>query len=337
MIISKTPVRVSFFGGGTDYPAWFKEHGGAVLATAINKYCYLSVRRLPPFFDYKHRIIYSSTELVDRIDQIKHPVVRAVLAELNWDDGIEVSHASDLPARSGLGTSSAFTVGLLNAIEAMEGRMASASDLARNATRIEQEVLRENVGCQDQITVATGGFNRIDFHQDGTSSVNPIIMKPENRALLEQSIMLFFTGVSRYASELAKKQIENIPQKQSQLGSMRQLVDEAILLLQDRELSISTFGNLMHESWQLKRSLADGVTSSVIDEIYAAGIAAGASGGKLLGAGGGGFILFIVEPELQDKVREKLKDLVYVNFGFDVSGSRIVVYEPNGLGRAETF
>ncbi|MBF0093589.1 MAG: kinase [Alphaproteobacteria bacterium] len=331
MIISKTPFRVSFFGGGTDYPAWFRENGGSVLAASIDKYCYISLRHLPPFFDHKHRIVYSSIELVNDPSEVKHPVVRALLSQMDSTLGYEIHHAGDLPARSGLGSSSAFTVGLLHALQAQEGRMMSVQKLAGEAIRIEQEVLRENVGCQDQISVAHGGFNRIDFHRDGSFAVRPVILPARRRQELEQSTMLFFTGFSRFASVVAKKQIDNFPNRRTELTAMGQMVDEALSILQSPTASIDEFGRLLHESWKLKRGLAAEVSSPEIDAIYEAGMAAGASGGKLLGAGGGGFVMFIVRPDLRDAVRARLKNLIHVGIGFETGGSRIVVYEPPGL------
>lgn len=329
MIISRTPFRISLFGGGTDYPAWFKEHGGAVIGTAIDKYCYISVRRLPPFFEHKSKIVYSKVELVKDVKDIEHPAVRGVLTDMNVSEGLEIHHDADLPARSGLGSSSSFTVGLLNALSALQGRMSSKRDLGRAAIRIEQEVLKEDVGCQDQLWAAYGGFNRIDFHPDGTFAVNPFVLPEARLHELTQSLMLFFTGFSRYATDFAKDQIKNINNRRNQLRMMRGLVDSAADVLLDPKTPLSELGELMHQSWQLKRELAETVSNARIDEIYSAARDAGAIGGKLLGAGGGGFMVLFVDPEKRNQLREKLKNLVQVNVGIDTEGSKIVVYQPD--------
>jgi D-glycero-alpha-D-manno-heptose-7-phosphate kinase len=332
MIISRTPFRVSLFGGGTDYPQWFREHGGAVIGTAIDKYCYISVRDLPPFFEHSHRIVYSKIENVKTIDEIQHPAARAVMKEMKVSRGLEIHHDGDLPARAGLGSSSSFTVGLIAALQALGGRMSSKKELAQEAIRIEQEVIAENVGCQDQIWAAYGGMNRIDFSTDGSFSVRPIISSPERTAALTSSMVLYFTGLSRNASDIAGRQIENMKARQATLRIMRAMVDEAEAILTDPKQDLREIGELLHESWMLKRGLAEGVTTGLVDEIYQAGREAGAIGGKLLGAGGGGFILFFVEKHNQPTLRERLKDLIEVSFMVDRAGSTIVVYEPNGLG-----
>ncbi len=329
MIISRTPFRISLFGGGTDYPTWFKEHGGSVIGTAIDKYCYISVRRLPPFFEHKSKIVYSRVELVNEISEIEHPAVRGILTDMAITDGLEIHHDADLPARSGLGSSSSFTVGLLNALHALDSRMVTKRDLGRQAIRIEQEVLKEDVGCQDQIWAAYGGFNRIDFHPDGTFSVVPFILPATRRAELAQSLMMFFTGFSRFASEFAQDQIKNMNNRKNQLRMIRSLVDSAADILIDQKSPLRELGELMHQSWLLKRELASSVSNSQIDEIYEAGREAGALGGKLLGAGGGGFMVLLVDPENRDRVRERLKKLIHVNIGFDTEGSKIVIYQPD--------
>jgi D-glycero-alpha-D-manno-heptose-7-phosphate kinase len=331
MIISRTPFRISLFGGGTDYPAWFREHGGAVIGTTIDKYCYISLRRLPPFFKHRSRIVYSQVELVSDVSEIQHPAVRGVLADRGTTTGLEIHHDADLPARSGLGSSSSFTVGLLNALYALDGLMIAKSDLAREAIRIEQEVLKESVGCQDQLWAAHGGFNRIDFAQDGSIAVSPIILDSQRRRELLLSMMLFFTGFSRFASDFAEDQLKNLGRRKTQLKAIRAMVDEAANILTNGRNSIHELGKLLHESWLLKRELADSVSNSQIDEIYEAGRAAGALGGKLLGAGGGGFMVFLVEPDRREMVRERLKDLIHVEVDLDTEGSKIVLYQPNGL------
>lgn len=331
MIISRTPFRVSLFGGGTDYPAWFREHGGAVFGGAIDKYCYISVRKLPPFFEHRHRIVYSRVETVGETSHIQHPAVRGIISEMGFAEGLEIHHDGDLPARSGLGSSSSFTVGLLHALHALRGQMVSQDYLAREAIRIEQEILKESVGCQDQIWAALGGINRIDFRTSGDFAVTPVILQPERRAELQSSLMLFFTGFSRFASDFAQSQIENIDKRHRELAAMQEMVDRAIDIVCGNTLPLRELGKLLHESWQLKRRLADTVSNPEIDAIYDAARSAGAIGGKLLGAGGGGFMLFCVEPGARDHVREALRRLIHVNFDFDQQGSKIVIYQPNGL------
>ena len=329
MIISRTPFRVSLFGGGTDYPDWYRKNGGAVIGMTIDKYCYMSVRYLPPFFEHKHRIVWSEIELINEVSDIEHPAVRAILEEHGADTGLEISYNADLPARSGLGSSSSFSVGLLNALNALKGRMSSKKELADEAIRIEQEVMKEAVGSQDQIWAAYGGLNRIDFNKDDSYEVSPMIMSGQNRRELQSSFMLFFTGFSRFAVVLAEKQIANFGRKEKELQTLGQICDQANSILQQKGSVVDELGQLMHEGWMLKRDLAEGVTTPEIDDIYNAGLEAGALGGKLLGAGGGGFMLFLVEPEKQKAVREKLKDLIHVNFEIDTGGSKIVVFEPD--------
>lgn len=332
MIITRTPFRISFFGGGTDYPTWYQKHGGAVLATTIDKYCYISCRHLPPFFEHKHRIVYSLIENVKRIEDIKHPAVRAILGWAGWDDGLEIHHDGDLPARSGLGSSSSFTVGLIHALTALRGRYASKEELAANAIHVEQNVIHENVGSQDQISAAYGGFNRIDFKQNDSFEVSPVILPKERLGELQNHLMLCFTGFSRYASEIAKSKVDNFKDREIELKRMKSMVDEAMGILQDSRTSIDDFGKLLDEAWQCKRALSDKVSTPQIDGLYEDARRAGASGGKILGAGGGGFLLLFVKPELHAKVRERLKHLIHVPFRFENSGSRVVLYQPDGLG-----
>lgn len=329
MIITRTPFRISLFGGGTDYPQWFNEHAGAVIGTAINRYCYISLRRLPPFFEYKHRIVYSRIELAEKNEDIVHPAVRAVFQDQGVDEGLELHHNGDLPALSGLGSSSSFTVGLLNSYHALNGRMISKVDLAKEAIRIEQDVIKENVGSQDQVWAAFGGFNRIDFNRDGTFGVQPMIMSNNKREQIRASFVFCFTGLSRFSSDVAKSTLDNMESQSRNLFAMRGMVDEATNLLGKPQLSIRALGELLHESWSLKRELSDAVSNPAIDEIYDAARDAGAIGGKLLGAGGGGFMLFIVEPEHKKAVEERLSKLVQVECDFDTTGSQVVVYEPD--------
>ncbi len=330
MIVTRTPFRISFFGGGTDYPTWFQEHGGVVIATTIDKYCYISCRYLPPFFEHKYRVVYSSIENVKEPDEIQHPAVRAVLKHMNCNQGLEIHHDGDLPARSGLGSSSSFTVGLLNALKALEGRHISNEDLASLAIHIEQKVIQENVGSQDQISAAYGGFNRIEFLRNGEFLVNPIVLKKDRLYDFQDHLMLFFTGFSRIASEIAKSKIDNIGQRYSELSRMKEMADEAISILQGNG-DLNEFGKLLDTGWQFKKSLSDRVSTLEIDQIYAEARNAGAIGGKLLGAGGGGFMLFFVPRENQTQVLEQLKSLIHVPFRFENSGSRVVLYQPNGL------
>jgi D-glycero-alpha-D-manno-heptose-7-phosphate kinase len=330
MIISRTPFRISLFGGGSDYPQWYREHGGSVLGFAINKYCYITLRRLPPFFPHRHRIVYSIVETVNDLADIHHPAVRNILQDFGIDFGVEIHHDGDLPARSGLGSSSSFTVGLISALNAQAGQIWPKERLARAAIRLEQQVIQEAVGSQDQVWAAYGGMNRIDFQQDGAIEVRPLIMEWQRRQNFVGWLMLFFTGISRHAPAVAAEQIANIGRRAVDIRAMVEMVDEAEAVLVNPARSLIEIGRLLHETWQLKRGLADCVSNSRVDAIYEAARAAGAVGGKLLGAGGGGFMAFLVEPERQHLVRAALKDLVEVNIDVDQAGSKIVVYEPDG-------
>ena len=328
MVITCTPLRISFFGGGTDYPVWYREHGGAVLATAINKCCYLTCRRLPPFFEYHSRVSYSRVENVVHNQDIVHPSVRGCLQFMNMEEGVEIHHVADLPARTGLGTSSAFTVGLLLALYALKNQMRDKHSLNADAIHVEQEILQEAVGSQDQTSAAYGGFNRINFSTDGTIEVKRILAPPKRLADLESHLALFFTGFSRIASEIATEQVKITPHKQKELETMYQLVGEAESIVASPSRSLDEFGKLMHESWQIKKSLTNKISNANIDEIYEAGLSAGALGGKLLGAGGGGFMLFYVSPEKRQALRQRLQKLLCVPFGFSSKGSHVVLYEP---------
>jgi D-glycero-alpha-D-manno-heptose-7-phosphate kinase len=331
MIISRTPFRVSFFGGGTDYPSWSREHGGAVLATTINKYCYISVRELPPFFDHKFRVVYSIVENVKEIAQINHPAVRAVLQWLRIEKGLEIHHDGDLPARSGLGSSSAFTVGLLGAIHAVLGRHMSKEALANEAIHVEQCLLREPVGLQDQIATSFGGFNHITFRRDSTHDVMPVILPRERLEALQDHLLLVFTGISRISAYVADTIVANLSERSAAMSTLQQMVGQAIEILSSPTTDVAEFGRLLHESWMLKATLSSRVTTPSIDALYQAARDAGAVGGKLLGAGGGGFMLLFVRPEDRSRVRQALKDLIAVPFRFENSGCRIVLYQPDGL------
>ncbi len=330
MIISRTPFRMSFFGGGTDYPVWFREHGGAVLSTTINKYSYITCRYLPPFFEHKSRIVWSMIERVKDHAEIQHPAVRAGLELLGMTHGIELHHDGDLPARTGLGSSSAFTVGLLHALHGLKGTRVSKKQLARDAIYVEQELLKESVGCQDQILCAYGGLNRVEFTQDGDFLVAPIPLPGERRRALQEHLMLFFTGISRTASELAKAQIEATRFQTATLLAMYEQVDAAIAILQGSD-DLTAFGELLHEAWRLKRSLTERISTSYIDELYERARGAGAVGGKLLGAGGGGFLLLFAPPEDHERVREALGELLHVPFQFENAGSQIIFYDPDSV------
>jgi D-glycero-alpha-D-manno-heptose-7-phosphate kinase len=328
MVITSTPLRISFFGGGTDYPVWYREYGGSVLSTTIDKSCYITCRKLPPFFEYHTRISYSKVENVSRNDAIQHPSVRACLQFLNMEEGVEIHHVADLPARTGLGTSSAFTVGLLKALYALENQMCDRHTLASQAIHIEQDLIGEAVGAQDQVSAAYGGFNRINFHQDGSIEVKRMLASQDRLAELDQHLVLYFTGFSRTASEIAQEQLKMTPSKKHELETMFQLVDEGEAIIADRARPLHEFGTLLHESWQIKRTLTQKISTPIIDEIYKAGLSAGALGGKLLGAGGGGFMLFFVPPERQEALRMRLKKLLCVPFSMSSKGSDVVVYEP---------
>jgi len=331
VIISKTPYRISFFGGGTDLPTWYREYGGKVIATTFDKYCYISARLLPQFFDHNFRVVYSIIESVKTIDQIKHPSVRETLKYFEIEQGLEIHHDGDLPARSGLGSSSSFTVGLLNILNSMKGIDSSKSELASLAIHIEQDLIKENVGSQDQVSAAYGGFNEIEFNQDDTFSVNPVMLDPSKSNELNDHLLLFFTGVSRFSSDISKKQVANMKNCKSQMHDLYEMVDEGLSILQSNTTPIAEFGKLLHQAWEVKRSLSDKISSTKINETYETAIKAGALGGKILGAGGGGFILFFAKPETHKRIIAELKDLVHVPFKFESAGSKIVLNYPNGL------
>lgn len=326
MIISRTPYRISFFGGGSDYPEWSRVHGGAVLSTAIDKYCYISCRYLPPFFEHRFRILYSLNETVNRIEDIQHPAVRGALQEFKITRGLEIHHDGDLPARSGMGSSSAFAVGIIHALHALEGRMRSKEQLAREAIRLEQEILRETVGSQDQIAAAYGGFNGIRFHPDGTFTVQPVYLPEVRLREFKSHLLLFFTGLSRNASEIATKVVGEFPRHEAGLGRLVRMVDEAQEILAHGD--IGDFGHLLDEAWQIKRSFSPVITTSAVDEAYALARQAGATGGKLLGAGGGGFLLIFAPPSRRHHVQKALSHLLHVPFDIEPHGSHIVLYDP---------
>ena len=334
MIITRTPLRVSFFGGGTDYPAWFRENGGAVLATTIDKYLYLHCRYLPPFFDFKSRIVWSKIEQVQQPSEIAHPAIRGVLEWMKIGDGVEIHHHGDLPARTGLGSSSSFSVGLLHALHALRGELVSKRKLAEEAIFVEQQVLQENVGVQDQIQSAFGGLNRIDIRTDGSFEVTPLVVRAERLVGLQKHLLLLYTGLSRTASEIAAEQVATVGQKTAELKTMREMVDLGEKILVGTG-DLREFGRLLDESWKLKRSLSSKIAPSFVNEIYDTARQAGADGGKLLGAGGGGFMLIFVTPDKRASVLKSLQKLLPVPFQFERGGTQIVLYEPsyqNGHG-----
>ncbi len=334
MIISRTPFRISFFGGGTDYEPWFREHGGAVLSTTIDKYCYLNARFLPPFFEHKSRIVWSEIEKIDDRREIRHPVIRAALELLEIDEGVEIHHHADLPARSGLGSSSSFTNGTLLAAYALLGKMICKRDLADQAIYVEREMLSENVGIQDQIATAHGGLNKILIERDGSFTVEPVIAQRHRLTHFHRHLMLFFTGVSRNATDIAGEQIASIGKKQVELHAMRELVDEGERILTGAA-DLAEFGRLLHETWKLKRGLSARIAPAFVDEVYEKARKAGAIGGKLLGAGGGGFMLFFAPPESQPEILKQLQGFIHVPFAFETGGSQLIYYDAANERRAE--
>jgi D-glycero-alpha-D-manno-heptose-7-phosphate kinase len=327
MIISRTPYRISFFGGGTDYPAWYRNHGGAVLATTIDKYCYLTCRYLPPFFEHRIRLVYSRIESVQRAVDLSHPAVREIIGFLGLDRGLEIHHDGDLPARSGMGSSSAFTVGLLNGLYALQGRMPSKQQLARESIHVEQDLLKENVGSQDQVLAAYGGLNHVLFLPNGEISVRPITIPAERLRALSAHLMLLYTGIKRTASEVANSFVHDLGARKRQLRIMKDLVDEGISILTGGQ-DLTAFGELLHEAWQAKRSMSASISNQHVDALYAEALAAGAVGGKLTGAGGGGFLLLFVSPDRQAAVRQRLARFIHVPIALEFSGSQIVFFEP---------
>ena len=326
MIISRTPYRISFFGGGTDYPGWFHKNGGEVLATTIDKYCYITCRYLPPFFEHRYRVVYSKIENCITVDEIEHPAARETLRFLEFDRGVEIHHDGDLPARSGMGTSSSYTVGLLNALYALKGQMADKRQLASESTHIEQERLRETVGCQDQMMAAYGGLNRVTFAQEGEINVEPLTLPASRISELNDHLVLCYTGIQRTASAIAESYVNNIAAKSKQLHSLQEMVKEGVSILSSGQ-PIGQFGQLLNEAWKSKREMGSSVTNPIVDEIYTSALANGALGGKLLGAGGGGFMLLFVPPEQQQRLKERLTELIFVPFKFESSGTQIIFFE----------
>ncbi|MDO8496738.1 MAG: kinase [bacterium] len=327
MIITRTPYRISFFGGGTDYPAWYKKHGrGAVLSTTINKYCYLNCRNLPPFFRHKYAINYSKRELTKNIQSIKHPSVRESLGFVKSDNGIELHHAGDLPKMSGVGSSSAFTVGLLNALYSLRGEKKTKRELALDAIHVEQNLIGENVGSQDQTSAAFGGLNKIEFGGPKEINVKPVAIRPEKLELLQNNLMLVFTDFSRDGTKIAKHWIKNTDQNKHYLKDMLAMVDEGLSILTQKGKNLDDFGRLLNTSWNIKRKLANNITNGKIDAMYEKAMKNGALGGKLLGAGGGGFILFYAPIDAQPKIKEVFKKFIHVPFKFENAGTQVIHY-----------
>ena len=326
MIITKTPFRMSFFGGGTDMEDFFTEHGGAVLSTTFDKYCYVNVRHLPRFFDYSTELSYSKMERVKNVEEIQHPAIRNAMQMLDMHE-IRLTYEADLPARSGLGTSSSFAVGMLNAFYALKGNYASKKKLADEAIYLERVLCNEAGGWQDQIAAAYGGFNRINFGPNGYE-VLPVIVSPERKKQLNDNLLMFFTGFTRFSSEVQKANTASKIDKTAQLKQMLSLVDEAEQVLVDKTRDLDDFGHLLDRTWRLKRQTGAAVSTDNIDGLYEKGIQAGALGGKLLGAGGGGFLIFYVQPEKQKAVMEAMSDLLYIPFRFEEGGTRVIHYTP---------
>jgi D-glycero-alpha-D-manno-heptose-7-phosphate kinase len=333
VIISKTPFRVSFFGGGTDYPVWFRENGGAVLSSSIDKYAYLTCRILPPFFEYHYRISYTLIELTKDVKDIKHPAVRACLEYLKVKPGVEIHYDGDIPARTGMGSSSAFTVGLLRCLHALKGETMGNLELGMEAVHVEQNVIPENVGCQDQLATAVGGLNFIEFGPGDRVTVNPVTLSKERSEFFKSHLMLFFTGFSRIASEIAGRLVRTAADRRKELTALGRMAPEAVKMLSDvsggPRKDLTGFGEMLHESWLIKRGLTDGITNPELDAIYEKARRAGAVGGKLLGAGGGGVFLFFVKPEKHADVRKALGGLVEIPFDLENFGSQIVYYKPD--------
>ncbi|MHC1724266.1 MAG: kinase [Aminipila sp.] len=326
MIIARAPFRMSFFGGGTDYPPFFKENGGSVLSTTINKYAYVTVRHLPPFFDYTTQVYYSKIENVKAIEDLEHPLVREAMKYINVQQ-LHISYDADLPARSGLGTSSSFATAMISSFHALKGQYISSKKLAEEAIYVERTLCKESGGWQDQIAAAYGGFNRINFKENDFEVV-PIILSQERKRLLNDNLMLFFTGFTRISSDIAKEQIKATDKKSKDLFELMDLVNDAEKILVDKHTDLNEFGNLLDHTWQLKRGITSRVSTNELDDIYSKACMNGAIGGKLLGAGGGGFFLFYVPKEKQPEVKRALKDLLHVPFKFEEQGTRILYYKP---------
>jgi len=326
LIISRTPFRISFFGGGTDLPSWYKENEGVVLSTTIDKYCYINARIFPQFFNHKHRLVYSQQERVSNSNEIAHPAIKQIFKFFDIDrknEGIEIQHTGDLPARSGLGSSSSFTVGLMHALYGLSGKMVSKEKLYKDAIYVEQELIRESVGSQDQVAASVGGLNVIRFFGDKIE-IFPVFIPLSVKQDFQSRMMLFFTGFTRYATSIEEDKIKNMEKNKNNYAELKTLAEEGIDALISENLG--EFGDLLHESWKIKKSLSKKVTNDTINNIYEKAIKAGASGGKLLGAGGGGFMLLYVNPWEQKYVRAAMGELLEVPFRFENEGSKIIYY-----------
>lgn len=334
MIITRTPFRMSFFGGGTDMESFFLENGGAVLSTTFDKYCYVTVRHLPRFFEYSTELSYSRTERVTSVEDIQHPAIRNAMKMLDMHE-IRLTYEADLPARSGLGTSSSFAVGMLNAFYCLKGEYAHKKKLADEAIHLERVLCAEAGGWQDQIAASFGGMNRIDFNKDGTYDVRPIIIHPDRKKQLNENLLMFFTGFTRFSSEMQKANAAGYAEKIAQLKQMYALVDDAEKVLEDQHRDLDDFGRLLDQTWRLKRQTGNAITTNSIDGLYEKGISAGALGGKLLGAGGGGFLVFYVQPEKKQDVMEAMKELLHVPFQFEDGGTQVIHYSPEAYSPKE--
>ena len=324
MVITKTPFRISFFGGGTDIEEFFNDNGGAVLSTTFDKYCYVNVRHLPRFFEYSTELSYSKIERVVRVDEIQHPAIRNAMKMLDMHE-IRLTYEADLPARSGLGTSSSFAVGMLNAFYALKGKYADKKKLADEAIYLERILCEESGGWQDQIASSFGGFNRINFNREGYE-VCPVIISPERKISLNNNLLMYFTGFTRFSSDIQKGNERIRKNKLHELREMLALVYEAEKILTSKNDNLDDFGRLLDYNWKLKKQTGDAISTNYIDDLYEKGISAGALGGKLLGAGGGGFLIFYVQPEKKDSVMKAMKDLLFVPFNFENEGTRVIYY-----------
>lgn len=328
MIITRTPLRISFFGGGTDLPDYYKKFGGEVLSTTIDKYLYITCRHMPPFWDYRNRFVYGSkTELVSCIDEIEHPAIRETMRYMKIDYGVDLHYNTDIPARSGVGSSSSFTVGLLNALYGLNGKIVAKEELAMQAIHIEQDLIQEAVGSQDQTAAAYGGFNHIFFKENGEVQVSPMTLQPQRVQLLNEHLVLVFTGFQRFAKNIEQEKMEGLGDHYGSLKKMKGYVRQAVDIL-NSDADIREFGSLLNDTWKEKKLLSDKVSDRQIDQMYQYGLSHGAIGGKLLGAGGGGFMLFFVEPERRKGLLDAFAEYVSVPFRFEDSGSSIIYYKP---------
>lgn len=327
MIITKTPFRMSFFGGGTDMENYFRNYGGAVISTTFDKYCYVTVRHLPRFFEWDTHLTYSKQEYVNSVEEIDHPAIRNAMKMLDMHE-IRLLYEADLPARSGIGTSSSFAVGMLNAFYALKGKYADKKKLSDEAIYLERQLCQEAGGWQDQIAASFGGMNKIQFNKDGTYAVKPIIIDSERKQLLNNNLLMFFTGFTRFSSDVQKSNAMGYAEKTHQLHQMLSLVDDAEQILENKHSNLDDFGRLLDVTWRLKRETGGAITTDSIDRLYERGIEAGALGGKLLGAGGGGFLLFYVQADKKAAVKKAMRDLLYVPFAFEDGGTQVIHYSP---------